>query len=98
MFGWRIEMQKNGPVVFACELRFCVHFGREAKAGSKRKLATNINYFATPFRAGNYKQHHKKQRAERWNQYQATADEEKKRFYDGTLPLKGTLNGYFGPQ
>ena len=40
--------------------------------------------------------HHCKQHLERWEEYQAADDAVKKAFFEEQLPLKGSLNGFFG--
>ena len=80
----------------AAECRFCIHFGREVKPGSKRARTTNVKYFKHPFRADNYTQHMRTAHPEHWKAYEESSKEEKKTFFDEVVPIKKTLHAFFG--
>jgi hypothetical protein len=57
------------PVTVRCN--FCVHFGREERAGAKRKSTTNWTSFETgSFQTQNYRQHLLGAHPKRWAMYQ----------------------------
>ena len=49
----------------------------------------------TTFRAGHYKQHLENQHAVRWSDYQNLSSEDKRKFFDKTVPREQTLAIHF---
>jgi len=78
--------------------KFCIAFGKEgaSTAARKRKVTDNIKYFKRPFRSDNYKSH-LKTHSEKWAEYQALNDQEKRVFF-ALKPVKyiNTLDAYYG--
>ncbi|RLN93940.1 hypothetical protein BBJ28_00020930 [Nothophytophthora sp. Chile5] len=72
--------EASGNVTLAVCL-FCKHFGREERAGKKRKSATTIKQFRDSFRPDQYQQHHQFQHPRQWARYKALTDTDKMRFF-----------------
>ena len=78
-FGLKIlERDSNTKKVVACNCKFCVHYGREVKVGTKRRKTTNILYFKKPFQVDNYQSHMELQHPAQWNEYSKLSNEGKK--------------------
>lgn len=65
----------NAVTSVAC--RFCEKFGREEKAGAKRRATQRVKLFKQPFRTENYHQHHSGQHRIRWAEYKTLPAERK---------------------
>ena len=98
-FGLRkIEVSRGGQKSISLECKFCVFFGREAKVGSRRKVATTIQIFTGTFRRENFKGHLERCHESRWNDYKLLSKPEREKFFDKQAPLKSTLFSHFGPK
>ena len=86
----------NDVVSVLC--RFCASFGREEKAGAKRKVTSNVQYYKRPFRTDHYTKHAKEAHPRRWELYCASSDEKKSTFFDETVPAvhRETIKSHFG--
>ncbi|RLN69669.1 hypothetical protein BBJ28_00025452, partial [Nothophytophthora sp. Chile5] len=76
----------GAPTAAVC--LFCRHFGREERAGKKRKATANFKYFRNSFRTDLYVQHHQSQHPRQWARYSNCTDEAKRSFFpaDATRP------------
>lgn len=98
-FGVKIcERNAATKAVVSASCLFCVHFGREAKIGSKRKRTVNVMYFKKPFRADMYRRHMISQHPQRWKEYSELTAREKESFFDSNAPVvhRNTINSHFG--
>ena len=78
-YGVRVSQRASGTSeVLAVECLFCIFFGREEKCGSKRKRTSNVKHYKT-FRVDHYAQHNNEQHPDKWSEYKAASDEEKKK-------------------
>ena len=70
-FGVRVASRViNTGVVNGLRCRFCIAFGREDKAGSKRKTTSLGQTWITPFRYDNIDAHMKTQHAVKWSEFE----------------------------
>ena len=81
-----LEVASRKPTtkeVDSVRCKFCIAFGKEgaSTAARKRKVTDNIKYFTRSFRPDNYKSH-LKTHSEKWAEYQALNDQEKRVFFD----------------
>jgi hypothetical protein len=80
--------------VSAVRCLFCVYYGRDCPAGSrKRKRTENIQIFEAPFMRQNYKSH-MKQHVELFAEYSSLPTEEKRVFFEGKQKKANTLEHY----
>jgi hypothetical protein len=75
------DASASPPCVTAVLCLFCKHFGREPKAGAKRRATTNFKYFKGVFRTDQYLQHHRLQHPAKWAEYDAASLREKQSFF-----------------
>ena len=82
--------------VTTCSCRFCHVFGREEKAGAKRKRTQRPKFY-THFRTDHYVQHLKKQHPQKWSEYgELTTGEERDAFFDSVdVPFACRLESHF---
>ena len=85
----------SGIVSSVC-CRFCIVFGREEKAGCKRKATERTKYF-DHFRTDNYVQHLIQQHPEKWKEYQSlqSAEEKEQLFQSVAVPFVNKLESHF---
>ena len=95
-----LEVASRNPTtkeVDSVRCKFCIAFGKEgaSTAARKRKVTDNIKYFTRPFRADNYKSHLKTHK-EKWAEYQALKDQEKRVFFDlKAVKFVNTLDAHY---
>eukprot|EP00173_Palmaria_palmata_P000614 Plantae.Rhodophyta-Palmaria_palmata.ctg12897.p1 GENE.Plantae.Rhodophyta-Palmaria_palmata.ctg12897~~Plantae.Rhodophyta-Palmaria_palmata.ctg12897.p1 ORF type:complete len:150 (-),score=19.31 Plantae.Rhodophyta-Palmaria_palmata.ctg12897:501-950(-) len=89
------ERKPSDSSVVSAKCLFCVYYGREdsgLKSGGRKRVRTSSNkYFSSPFRSDNMKLHVESQYKKRWDEYTSLEDEDKKMFFDRTLPVANTL-------
>ena len=98
-YGLKVcERDASTSVVVSVSCQFCVHFGREAKIGAKRKATTNVQYFRSPFRADMYSRHMAAQHSVHWETYSALTKTQKTVFFDENAPVvhRTTIKSHFG--
>ncbi|OAE33006.1 hypothetical protein AXG93_1913s1070 [Marchantia polymorpha subsp. ruderalis] len=83
--------------VIGVQCRFCITFGREEKADAKRKVASSVQAWQSPFRYDNIEHHLCTQHTKQWDVYQTleTSLDRKSFFDDGSIAFKNSLKVHF---
>ena len=77
-------------IVDSVACQFCLFYGREERVGGKRARTTNVKYFKHPFRVDLFEKHMSSQHAEKWREYVAASEQEKRSMFEGATPFKGS--------
>lgn len=97
-FGLMItQVDAASKRVLSVRCQFCVYFGKEEVAGSKRQRqqTENVKTWET-FRGELYEKHHVGQHKTHWEAYQVLSADEKKTYFDNVAPFANTIHRHFG--
>ena len=96
-YGLEIASRDVNKEVESVRCKFCVTFGKESSSSSsarKRKVSGTVKYFTKPFRKDNYTSH-LKVHSEKFAEYNALSNEEKKEFFKVQEKIVNTLDTHF---
>lgn len=99
-YGLEIASRGVNKEVESVRCKFCVTFGKESTSSSserKRKVSSTVKYFTKPFRKDNYTSH-LKVHSEKFAEYGALSNEQKKGFFKVKEKFVNTLDAHFEVQ
>jgi hypothetical protein len=96
-YGLKNVKATQTQVNIGLQCRFCHVFGREERAGQKRKPSSTAQSWSPPYRYDNIESHMSKQHREKWALYKALeTDEEREAFFSEHGEVyRNTLRSHF---